>query len=227
MKVLGIDTSTKNLSVAIVEDSKTLAEFKGRERLRHSQDLIPTIEALLKSEKLKLNELDGFAISIGPGSFTGLRIGVATLKGLNLVTGKPITAVPTLDTIANNISESSQDICVIVDAKKNNVYSCVYYRKNGKIERKSGYLLVTVQELLEKLKAAVIFVGDGIALYKDAILEKINSAQFAKEETWFPKAGIVAALGMEKLEKNEIEDADSLVPMYLYSRECSIRGIDR
>ena len=227
MKILGIDTSTKNLSVAILDEDRLLAEFNGRDRLRHSQDLIPRIASLLKSARLALSDLDGFAVSIGPGSFTGLRIGVTTLKGLNLVTGKPIAAVPTLDALAYNISGEYKNICVIVDAKKNKVYACIYTKIDDKIKRETEYLLLPIEELLERIDSPAIFLGDGIGLYKEAISNKLNSAQFAEENLWFPKASIVSKLGIEKLRKDEITGGDELVPMYLYSRECSIRGIDR
>lgn len=227
MKVLGIDTSTRNLSIALRDNDIVLAEFNGKGRLRHSQDLIPEINSILESRGLKLDVLDGFAISIGPGSFTGLRIGTATLKALNLVTNKPILAVPTLDVIANNIKQSECDICVIVDAKKNKVYSCLYKMQDGKIERKTDYLLITIEDLLKLINLPTLFLGDGIHLYKKAILDKINSSKFAQESLWFPKASVVTKLGAEKLKKGEKTDGDKLTPMYLYSRECSIRGVDR
>jgi len=223
MKVLGIDTSTKKLSVAIVEGSQVLAEFEGSGSLRHSQDLIPTIESLLKKTKLTLNDLDGFAISIGPGSFTGLRIGVSTIKALNIVTNKPIAAVPTMDIIAYNIKNNPGDICVIIDAKKNKVYSCIYKHDNEKLVKKTDYLLITPDELLKKISRPTTFIGDGIALYKDKLL----TMRFGEEALWVPKASVVAKLGIEKLKNNETVSGDELVPMYLYSRECSIRGVDR
>jgi len=227
MKVLGVDTSSRSLSVAITEGSKVLAEFNGKANLRHSQDLIPTIENLLKSTGLELGDLDGFALSIGPGSFTGLRIGVSTLKGLGIVTGKVIACVPTMDAVVGNLTEDMPNACVIIDAKKNKIYACIYAVEGGNIKRKSEYLLVTVEELLAKIDFPVTFIGDGIARYKDAILSKNKSAQFVEESKWFPKASVVAKLGTERLRKKEGVTSDELVPMYLYSKECSIRGIDK
>ena len=227
MKVLGIDTSSKNLSVAIVENNKLLAEFNGKVHLRHSQDLIPTIKSLLKTSGFKLEDLDGFALSIGPGSFTGLRIGVSTVKGLSLALPKPIAAVPTLDVIAGNFSADAPNICAVVDAKKNKIYACIYARESGTIKRKSDYLLVTPEELLKNLHNTVVFLGDGIACYRERIVNQVPTARFTEEKLWFPKASVVASLGLEKLSKGETVSGDELVPMYLYSRECSIRGVDK
>ena len=227
MKVLGIETSTKNLSVAVLDGENILAEHNGSSRLRHSADLIPVIDKLLKASKLGLGDLDGFAVSAGPGSFTGLRIGIATLKGLNLTTEKPIIAVGTIDALARNIKKDNCDICAIIDAKKNNVYACLYAKKGGKIERKTDYLLIKPGELLDKISEPTIFVGDGISLYKDMILEKRPDSLFADPRLWQPKASVIAGLGARKLEGNQIEDPDKFVPMYLYSKECSIRGVDR
>ncbi len=227
MKVLGIETSTKKLGVALIDGENILAEHNGTSRLKHSADLIPVIDKLLKASRLDLGGLDGFAVSAGPGSFTGLRIGAATLKGLNLATKKPIIAVGTMDALAQNIKEDNCSICVTIDAKKTNVYACLYAKKNGKVERKTDYLLIKPGELLEKISEPTIFIGDGISLYKDMILERRPDSLFADSGLWQPKAGVIAGLGARKLEKNQIADPDKFVPMYLYSKECSLRGVDR
>ncbi len=153
MRILAIETSTKYLSIAIADEDSILAEYKGDGELRHSQDLIPNIDLLLERINSKLSDIDGFAISIGPGSFTGLRVGVSILKGLNLVTDIPIITVPSLDVIANNAVDVAHDICVIVDAKKQNLYTSLYKKgENSDMIRVWDYLLVSADELMERVQ---------------------------------------------------------------------------
>ena len=230
MKILTIETSTKHLSIAIGNENSIMASYVGEEILRHSQDAIPVIEKLLKKTNLDLQDLNAFAISIGPGSFTGLRVGAAILKGLALATNIPIIAVPTLDAIAQNAVGGSCDICVIVDARKNNLYTSLYKKdKESVIIRKWDYLLLSVPELIEKLKdpGKILFIGDGIKPYKNPIKEKIKQADFAGEKDWFPDIKATTRLAVEKFKKKEFTDPDTLVPMYMYSRECNVRGIGK
>lgn len=243
MKILAIETSTKYLSLAIADEGSVLAEYKGEAILRHSQDLIPSIDALLRKIGLTLGGIDGFAISIGPGSFTGLRVGVSVLKGLNMATNIPIIAVPTLDVIAHNGIKWPGDICVLVDARKNNLYCSFYKKANGGIIRLWGYLLVSFGELLERVQRLtlgsalgvargnqkdgndILFLGDGAGLYKKEILEKIKGATLAGEESWYPDVKITACLAVKKFKNREFEDPDTLAPMYIYSSRCNIRGV--
>ncbi|GAF96056.1 unnamed protein product, partial [marine sediment metagenome] len=187
MKILAVETSTRTLSIAIRDQNSVLAEYKGDGGLRHSQDLIPGINSLLKKINSKLSDIDCFAISIGPGSFTGLRIGVSILKGLNLVTGIPIIAVPSLDVIAYNAADMPHDICVIVDAKKNNLYASLYKKgKNNDIIRIWDYLLITADELVKRIKTKTFFLGDGAAVYGKFISERLKDAILADKRYWFP-----------------------------------------
>lgn len=224
MKVLGIDTSTESLGIAIVEDGKLIVSNDKISAMRHSQDLIPTIKDLLKRASLALGDIDGIAVSIGPGSFTGLRIGVTTAKTLSLVTGKPVAAVPTLDAIARNAYYYPGTICPIMDAKKQLVYAALYKRSKKGLKRTSRHLLISVEELLKKLDTKTLFLGDGIGLY-GGIIEKVKKAkaEFAPPWLWLPKAEQVALLGSEKLKRSKKEKPLELVPLYLHSKECNIR----
>ncbi len=227
MKILAIETTTKNLGVAIADENSILAEHKGLAELRHAQDLLPNIDALLKKIGSKLEEIDSFAISIGPGSFTGLRVGVSTLKGLNMVTGIPIVSIPTLDAIAYNALDRDAPICVIVDAKKKNLYTSLYKRGNGGIIKLWDYLLISPEDLIKRIDAPTLFLGDGAALYGGFILERLKDARLADKDCWSPDAKVVARLGVDKFKRKEFEDPDTMVPMYMYSRECNVKGVYR
>ncbi len=231
MRILAIETSTKNLSMAIADDERVLAEYKGDAILRHSHDLIPNIENMLNKLKLELIAIDSFAISIGPGSFTGLRIGVSILKGLNLVTRIPIITVPTLDAIAYNSIDAVVPICVIVDAKKKNLYASLYKTQDGGIIKLRDYLIISPEELIEELirdiKESVLFAGDGVGLYERSISDRLRGAKFAPEDCWYPDAKVIARMGVEKFKRGDFAEPDTLVPMYIYSHKCSVRGIDR
>ena len=222
MKILAIETSTRNLGIAIADEDSILAEYKGIAELKHSQDLVPNIERLLKKSRLSLRDIDCLAISIGPGSFTGLRVGVSILKGLNMVTKIPIVTIPTLDAIAYNAVDKKRPICVVVDAKKNNLYTSLYKPEAGGIIRLWDYVLITPDELLKKIDGETLFLGDGIKPYRRLIKEILKSARLADMKYWFPDVKIVARLGMAKFKNKELQDPDTLVPMYIYSSECNV-----
>lgn len=229
MKILFLDTSSKILSLAVAEDKKILSQTHRLLDRKHSLQLIPLIERMLKKIRLPLKKIDGFCVSKGPGSFTGLRIGITTIKGLAFVLQKPVVAVPSLDILAQNAKKFKRgknafQICPIVDAKQNKVYACLYQAKNGKIVRKSGYLLLPVEELLKKLKGKILFLGDGIRVYREKICRnrRIKPA-FAEEKFWYPKAVGAVSLAAARFEKGRFEDVNRLAPLYLYPKECQIK----
>ena len=220
-----METSTSKLGVAIADENSILAEYKSDSALRHSQESIPAIKKVLKRAGCSLRDMDAFAVSIGPGSFTGLRVGVSVIKGLNLVTRIPVAAVPTLDVIARNSAGSRLPVCVMVDARKGNVYSCLYKEGKYGIIRMWDHLLIRPEELADRIKkeaGEALFSGDGIPVYRNTILKTAWNAKFADENMWFPDVKTVARLGMERFRKKELEDADALAPFYMYSRECNV-----
>ena len=247
MKMLAIDTSTKYLSLAVVDDNDVLASFHEHEGMRHSTLLLPAIDKLLKKCNLKLSRhcrhaaelrrtkisageaIDVIALSIGPGSFTGLRIGVATCKGINLALGIPIVAVPTLDAIAYNfVDEETQILCPLIDAKKGKLYTCFYTRhdiysegtRSARLKRLTDYLLLDIDSVLDKIDRPTLLFGDGIKLYGEYCRKNPNIRVSTGE--WFPRAEIVAKLGIEKTLKKQFVNPDKLAPMYLHSKYCQV-----
>jgi len=224
MKVLGIDTSTKSLGIAIVEDGRLIIGCERIFDIRHSQDLIPVIKKSLKDASLKIEDIDGFSVSLGPGSFTGLRVGITAAKTLAIVTKKPIIGVPTLDVIAHNAYYYPGLICPILDARKQKLYAALYQRKGKTLSRLSKYLLLSIDELLKKVDKRTLFIGDGIESYNSLINKAMKQkAEFAPTHLWLPKPEHVANLGWQRLKRGAQSKPLDIVPLYLHSKECNIR----
>ncbi len=243
MKILAIDTSTDYLSLAVLDNGKLLSRFHRKAHMSHSRLLVPAIDRILKKSRLKLKKIDYFCISIGPGSFTGLRIGVATVKGLAYVLKKPIAAVPTLDAVAQNAKYFNGIICPVLDAKKNKVYACVYKSDGDTIKRVSEYLLLSVGDLMKKVSKynKILFLGDVIGkrenwpafafdkkttrCFGGHIRRRLSSVNNKSHEGgWHPRADAVGRLGLEYIKKRKFTSAEDLEPLYLYSKECDITG---
>lgn len=193
-----------------MKDGKVISRFHRKCAMAHSRLLIAYIDKILKKARLKIGDVDCFAVSIGPGSFTGLRIGVTAVKGLAYSLNKRIVTVPTLDVIARNAKNFSGIIVPVLDARKNKVYACIY-RSDGKhIKRISKYLLLPFDELKKKIAQY-----DKIFLLGDMI----------EGSVWHPKADVVCALALEEIKKKHFVEPARLEPMYIYSRECDIKGI--
>ena len=207
MKILGVDTTGVNCSVAVVEDQKILAEFSINNNITHSEVLMPMIEGMLRIAKIEVQELDYLALSNGPGSFTGVRIGAAAIKGIAQGLGRPVIEVPTLDAIAYNVLEPQSGTLVvpIMDARRNQVYAAVYEEYLGTPARVSDYLAVDIDALIEYVKGLlqnekytkVIFLGDGTGPYA----EKLEGFQIAKPSDLLAKGTSVALLSRFSVEK--------------------------
>jgi len=239
MRVLAIETSSAVLGVAILDEDGRQAEFNYSFELRHTSHLIPTVNNLLKFSGRGLEDMDAYCISIGPGSFTGLRIGVSTIKALAATTGKKVAAVPSLDVLARNIPYTDDTICVVVDAKKEKLYACFYEYKKAGLRKISPYLLIGYDDLLKrlgKIKTGTLLVGDGT--------EKVTSQCGAKRslpeggrsqvpskklkttnsEFWYPSAINTARIGLDMLKDGKVvKDVDALVPVYLHPRDVQCK----
>lgn len=224
MRILGFDTTTKYMTVCVTEGEDVRSYLHKEIGMTHSSSLIPSIDKVLNKADLKLKDMDAMALSIGPGSFTGLRIGVSTVKALSLATGIKVVGVPTLDVIALNFIGESEYIAPILDAKKKKVYSALYKSVKGDIKRISEYLLTDVDSLLKAVKVETLFFGDGVPLYGDYMKSKSKLLKFSTDEKWYPDARAVARLGLKKIKKGIKENIDKLSPMYLYPKECNVRG---
>ncbi|MFH1381034.1 MAG: tRNA (adenosine(37)-N6)-threonylcarbamoyltransferase complex dimerization subunit type 1 TsaB, partial [Candidatus Omnitrophota bacterium] len=204
---------------AISENGKILDSFKDSGDLKHSDLLIPTMDKLFKNLSMRLKDIDIIALSVGPGSFTGLRIGVAACKAINLALGIPIVSVPTLDVIAYNfMSEKEDQLCPIIDAKKQKVYSAIY--EKPKFKRTTGYMLKNIEDIVRMIRRPTAVFGDGAELYKEEL--KKNTFMRIANRPWQPQVEALSKIGYEKALKKEYANPDKLVPMYLHSQYCQI-----
>ena len=204
MKVLGIDSSGLVASVAVVEDDILLAEYTVNYKKTHSQTLLPMLKEIGDMINLDLNSLDAIAIAAGPGSFTGLRIGSATAKGLGLALDKPIIPVPTVDGLAYDLWGTDKIVCPIMDARRNQVYTGIYEFCDGKLQILENQMAVSVTEIAEKLNALgreVIFLGDGVP---------VAPAHMNRQ-----RASAVAVLGAQYYVQGRAESAMEHKPDYL------------
>lgn len=221
MKILALDSSGLVASVALLEDGILTAEFTMNYKKTHSQTLLPMLEQVQKAVELDLETLDAIAVAAGPGSFTGLRIGSATAKGLGLALGKPLIGVPTVDALAFNLYGTGEDtvICPIMDARRNQVYTGIYCFRKQKLEVLKAQDAVPIEALLKELEAfgkEVIFLGDGVPVYEKVIRESCKVPySFAPAHLSRQRAGAVAALGAIYYKEGKVQTAGEHQPEYL------------
>lgn len=219
MKILGFDSSGMVASVAIACDDILVAEYSVNYKKTHSQTLLPMFDAVVSMTELDLDSVDGIAVAAGPGSFTGLRIGMSTVKGLGLALDKPVVAVPTCHALAYNLWGSDKLICPILDARRSQVYTALYEFKDEEmitLKEQDAMDINDLIDIINDLDRDVIFVGDGIPVFKERIEEKIkNKAYFAPAHLNRQRAGSVAALGMIYMKEGKAENADDVKPVYL------------
>jgi len=222
VKILGIDTTTKFLSIGVYDGTKT-CEYNLDAGTRHSALLMPTIKRILESLDWRVDDLDYFACGIGPGSFTGIRIGLAAVKGMNWATNNPVAGVSTLDILARNITAKEALIMPAIDAKRSLIYTAIYKLKNKQYKRISSYLLISPDEFLKKVKSGSVVLGDAIGLYRDRFLNEVKGLTIPDKDCWYPKGHNIISAALEKIKEKKISNAFNLKPIYLYPKECQIR----
>lgn len=231
MKILALDSSGIVASVAIVENDTLLAEYTVNYKKTHSQTLLPMLDEVTKMIDLDLNTIDAIALASGPGSFTGLRIGAATAKGLGLALEKPLIAVPTVEAIAYNLYETEGLICPIMDARRNQVYTGIYRYQNHELLTVKDQMAVPVTELLEylvELGEPVTFLGDGVPVFRDVIARTMKMPfSFAPAHVNKQRAGAVGALGMKYFKAGKMQSAAEHVPEYLRMSQAERERAER
>ncbi len=218
MKVLAIDTSTVMATCAVLDEENLLGEFSLNQEMGHSENLVPMVKTLLDNLNLKVSDIDLYGVALGPGSFTGLRIGIATVKAFAHVYNKPIVGVSTLEGLAFNVRASGV-IVPMIDARKNRVYTGIYKWENGYLNNIEEPTVMEIDKLLEYLKENynnIIVNGNGIYVHREKIRDKLgDKVEFAPYIQNTCRAASIGELAVLKKEEGKVENFFSLVPEYL------------
>ncbi|MDD3088734.1 MAG: tRNA (adenosine(37)-N6)-threonylcarbamoyltransferase complex dimerization subunit type 1 TsaB [Candidatus Omnitrophica bacterium] len=221
MKTIAIDTSTRYMSIALLEGERTKLEHHEDAGIRHSEILVPTIKRMVDEVAWKLKDVDLFALGIGPGSFTGLRISAAAVKAFALFLPARVVGVPSIDAIAHNAPAGHRFVAPFLDAYKGKVYTCLYGSSEGLVRRIGEPALVEARVFLAGLKNEVFFFGDGTTKYAQE-LENCPLAGYDKAIDWHPRAATIGLLGIRRANMGNVDDPEALDPLYLHPKECDV-----
>jgi tRNA threonylcarbamoyladenosine biosynthesis protein TsaB len=217
MRVLAVETSTLAGGVALLDGERVVGEYRLDVSLTHSERLMAVIDRVLGDARWTVETLEGLAVSVGPGSFTGLRIGISAVKGLALALSVPIAAVPTLDAMAATLPFAALPVCPVLDARKNEVYASLYRWEGTSMRRVWEYLALAPGELAARLREPSILLGEGAPLVRSP------HARLAPPPARAPSPASVGALGLERLHRGETVAAAALVPLYLRPSEAELK----
>lgn len=226
MLILAFESSAKAASVALCRDGKLISQYSQCSGLTHSRTLLPMAEDMLKNAELTINDVDAFAVAHGPGSFTGVRIGVSTVKGLAWAADKPCVGVSTLEAMAWHAVAAGGYVCPVMDARRNQVYNALFRIENGKPVRLCEDRAIALSELIEevkKLDAPVFLVGDGTAITEAFFREKGLDCRVAPENLMWQSAWGVAMAAQEK----DFAESRELLPVYLRLSQAERERLER
>ncbi len=219
MKLLALDSSGLVASVAVVEDDNLIGEYTVNYKKTHSQTLLPMLDTVAGMIDLDLQSVDAIAVAKGPGSFTGLRIGSATAKGLGLALDKPLVEVPTVDELAYNLWGAADVVCPLMDARRNQTYTGLYEFIDGQMHVIEAQCAVDIAQIVERINAlgrAVIFLGDGVPVFRPYLEEQVQVPYtFAPAHLNKQRAGAVAALALTYVREGKTVSAQAHQPDYL------------
>jgi tRNA threonylcarbamoyladenosine biosynthesis protein TsaB len=228
MYVLGIEAATPVAGVAVVSDGRLLAERFINNKKTHSGHLLPMIKAVIEESGLKPADIGGVAVSSGPGSFTGLRIGMSTAKTLAQIWEVPVVGVGTLDALAHPLAGLSNLVCPILNARKNEVYAAVYDGTGTDMKNLTGSMALNPDHLAGLLSRwgdrPVTFLGDGVWEYRDRLLELMGRRVFfAPGSASLPRGSCIAEMGWQRLARGQGVDPLGLLPDYVRLSEAEIK----
>jgi tRNA threonylcarbamoyladenosine biosynthesis protein TsaB len=222
-KVLSVNTATGSCSVAIVENDRILVELFLDNGQTHAKYLMEMIERSLVLAQFSIAELDGLAVTTGPGTFTGLRIGISSIKGMAAAGSKPVAGISSLETLATQASLYPGLIYPMLDARRGEVYGAQYRRENGSLIESGGHRVTSIETAICHISEPTLFLGTGAMLYRAAIRSHLGDlAYFPPSGDDRIRASTVAFLGLEKLRNGELPDAGYLVPNYIRKSDAEL-----
>lgn len=231
MKVLAIDTSSNVASAAILEDDKLIAEYTLNHKKTHSQKIMPMVEEIMRSCECSVSDIDVFAAVHGPGSFTGLRIGVATIKALAHVAGKPVVGISSLEAMAYQLPHTPYWIVPIMDARRGQVYNGIYAWENDRWTELTAPRALAMEECIEEIKRAgrkAVFLGDGVPVHRELIEATLREqAMFAPAFCVLQRAATVAQLALERAKRGDTQSYLELVPFYLRKSQAEREYLEK
>jgi len=224
MRILALETATLAGSAALLDGGRVIGLSLLDIALTHSERLMAMVDRLLQDSGSDVGRLEGLAVSVGPGSFTGLRVGIATVKGLALALGLPIAAVPTLDALASNLPFADVPVCPLLDARKGEVYLSLYRWRGGRMERQWDYVALPPRAAAARLEAPVVVLGDGVPACLPFLEPLGTGLRVAPASHTAPSAAVVGLLGHAMLASGETVAAESLEPLYLRPSEAELKA---
>jgi len=229
MKILAVETSTMLGGVAIADENGLIAEIRLNVKSTHSERMMTSIDHILRLSGMTLAQIDVFAVAAGPGSFTGLRIGLSTVKGLCYASGRPLVLVSSLEAFAWNFAYSAYPLCLMFDARKGEVYAAGYrWEEGGGFTQVLHDCAARPEDLLRAVHGPVIIAGEGAALYRERIISAIGErALFAPPPKMVPSPSNVAMLGLQKALRKEFTDAVDAEPYYIRKSEAEMKWSEK
>lgn len=223
MRILALDTATQSCSTAVMDGDTLLAEAILDTHMSHSAHILGAIQSVLQWADLALEDIEGFAVTRGPGSFTGLRIALSTIKGLALAKKRPLVGVSGLEALAWQVDSGDRLICPFIDARKGEVYCAGYRRENGELVEVHQADVLAPQEALARIDAPSVFIGSGAVLYKNIIAKKIGElAVFLEPVQNIIRASTIASLSRSRFEAGHTDDVETIVPLYIRKSDAEI-----
>ena len=225
MKLLAVDTSTHTEGVAALDGDTVRAVIHTTGPKTHAKRLMTTVDTVLKLADMTLDDFDGFAVTTGPGSFTGLRIGISAVKGFAVATAKPVAGVSTLEALARQFPGFPGKICPVLDARKGQIYSALYrFGEKGDRRVLKSPCVVDPETWLQAVDPPCLFVGDGLLVYRDLVVEKLgDAAQFAPPCLNSLNACVIGQMGMKEIALGNAVDVNRLSPQYIRKSDAEIK----
>lgn len=226
MRVVGVDTATWRASVGLISDGAVVAEQSLVTTGNHAASLLPLIDDVLRRAGCSVDSIDAIAVSNGPGSFTGLRIGLSVAKGIAYATGARLIPVPTLEALARTVVHYEGAICPVLDARKGELYAASFESSAAGLKRLTADALVTPESLLEVLPTPCVVLGDAVERYGEFFKSRLGPrVTVLPFETYAPRGGVVARMGWERLQAGETADLLQLEPCYVRPSEAEVNAI--
>lgn len=222
--LLAVDTATEICGVALVADGRVQSELILDRGETHTRSIMAAIDAILSINNIKVPAVDAYAVTRGPGSFTGLRIGISTVKGLAMATGKPVVGVSSLEVLAYQASGQSPLVCPVMDARRNEVYWSLYERKGAQVSSIADELVGPASDIANRIDDDCYFIGNAVPIYRSKLSSQLkHPAQWANDEINGIRPAVMARLAWNRLQIGQIEQPQTLTPVYLRKSDAELQ----